>query len=170
MNNLLTWCFSRWEFCIESWRQQWDCGDGQPRPKHKQFSVLYHTKTKPMDGQAICSFWVSNDTLHNWHSDIGLCCIRRVIEGRNVLKKLEQVETYNERPLKLCQVSNCGLVTVHENAPHQWHTLYLPFSLRYWPVVCIVVLLHFLCLNSYWSDLPSFSTASMQTLGFIVEE
>lgn len=39
---------------------------------------------------------------------------RRLIEGRNVLRKLGQVETYNERPLKLCQVSNCGKLTPDE--------------------------------------------------------
>lgn len=40
--------------------------------------------------------------------------LRQVVEGRNVLKRLEQVETYNERPQKLCQVSNCGQLTMEE--------------------------------------------------------
>ena len=41
----------------------------------------------------------------------GELLVRRLIEGRNVLRKLEKVESYNERPLKLCQVSNCGKLT-----------------------------------------------------------
>lgn len=34
----------------------------------------------------------------------------RVVEGSHVLERLEAVETYNERPKELCQVSNCGLL------------------------------------------------------------
>ena len=35
---------------------------------------------------------------------------RRVVEGTKVLQKLEDIETYNERPKELCQVSNCGVL------------------------------------------------------------
>ena len=34
---------------------------------------------------------------------------RRVIEGYEVLKSLEMIATYNERPQEQCQVSNCGV-------------------------------------------------------------
>lgn len=36
--------------------------------------------------------------------------IGRVVEGTKVLQKLENIETYNERPKELCQVSNCGVL------------------------------------------------------------
>ena len=38
--------------------------------------------------------------------DIFLC--RQVIEGMDVLKQLEEQETYNERPKKECVVEDCG--------------------------------------------------------------
>eukprot|EP00794_Sanderia_malayensis_P000553 gene553-1210_t len=34
----------------------------------------------------------------------------RVIEGSNVLKKLEEQETYNERPVRECRITRCGLI------------------------------------------------------------
>lgn len=36
--------------------------------------------------------------------------LRQVVEGWGVLERLETVETYNERPKELCQVSNSGRV------------------------------------------------------------
>ena len=40
-----------------------------------------------------------------------LSLFRQVVEGWEVLERLEGVETYNERPKELCQVSNSGRVT-----------------------------------------------------------
>ena len=67
-----------------------------------------------MDGQAVCCIRVSDLLLMCRRCMIvisGELLVRRLIEGRNVLRKLEKVESYNERPLKLCQVSNCGKLT-----------------------------------------------------------
>lgn len=36
----------------------------------------------------------------------------QVIEGEETLKKLEEQETYNERPVKECRLVNCGVVDV----------------------------------------------------------
>jgi len=38
----------------------------------------------------------------------------RVVEGWEVLRRLEGVETYNERPKELCQVSNSGHMSLLE--------------------------------------------------------
>lgn len=40
-----------------------------------------------------------------------LSLFRQVVEGWEVLERLEGVETYNERPKELCQVSNSGHVS-----------------------------------------------------------
>lgn len=31
-----------------------------------------------------------------------------LVEGKEILKKLEATETYNGRPNRRCQISNCG--------------------------------------------------------------
>lgn len=37
--------------------------------------------------------------------------LSRVVEGKSVLQKIEELETYNNRPNKLCQISNAGVLT-----------------------------------------------------------
>lgn len=89
-----------------------------------------------MDGQTVCRIRVSiipvvcplliSVVLTGWHggqscssSVLVLSCkyflflslFRQVVEGWEVLERLEGVETYNERPKELCQVSNSGRVT-----------------------------------------------------------
>ena len=49
-----------------------------------------------------------HDYVKSFYFIASLCS--QVIEGLQVLNKLEEVATYNERPTHLCQVSNCGLL------------------------------------------------------------
>ncbi len=37
----------------------------------------------------------------------------KVIEGEDTLKKLEGQETYNERPVKECRITKCGLIDLN---------------------------------------------------------
>ena len=43
-----------------------------------------------------------------------LCFTRQVIEGMDVLKILEEQETYNERPKKKCLIADCGIFNVEK--------------------------------------------------------
>ena len=43
-----------------------------------------------------------------------LCFTRQVIEGMDVLKILEEQETYNERPKKKCLIADCGIFDVEK--------------------------------------------------------
>ena len=40
----------------------------------------------------------------SWH--------RQVIEGLDTLVKMEGLDTYNERPVNICKISNCGVVDI----------------------------------------------------------
>jgi len=87
-----------------------------------------------MDGQTVCRIRVSTIPIM-YTCPLLTCCSRRmplgqivslyfhlcdlsflslfrqVVEGWEVLERLEGVETYNERPKELCQVSNSGRVS-----------------------------------------------------------
>ena len=41
--------------------------------------------------------------------------LRRVVEGTDVLKQMESLDCFNERPIKSCSISECGVLIVEDN-------------------------------------------------------
>jgi hypothetical protein len=37
---------------------------------------------------------------------------REVIEGSETLNKIEQIETLNQRPRKICKIADCGIFKI----------------------------------------------------------
>lgn len=71
--------------------------------QHEAWSISVHVHKLSM--QVLCF------ALYCFSFVNGCCSCRRVVEGSRVLQKLAGLETNNERPLKRCQISNCGRLT-----------------------------------------------------------